>query len=182
MGVLLTEVALRGRTSFVGLGAALALAGLGFGITIVPVTSVVLGVVPAERSGMAASATNTSRELGAVVGVAALGSLVNGHLTTELTLRLAQLGVPPAFRTIVIDAIETGRVPSGPNGLAAAKAAYGPIVERVIAAAFAAFHSGLDVALTVSGIAMLLSGIVAWTTLAPMDPVASPVVLPEPVA
>jgi EmrB/QacA subfamily drug resistance transporter len=179
IGVLLTEVALRGHTSTVGLGAALALAGLGFGITIVPVTSVGLGVVPAERSGMAASVTNTSRELGAVVGVAALGSLVNGHLTTDLTRRLAQLGVPPVFRSIVIDAIETGKVPNGPNGLAAAKAAYGPIVERVIAAAFGAFHSGLDVALTVSGIAMLLSGIVAWTTLAPPDPFPSTVALPE---
>jgi EmrB/QacA subfamily drug resistance transporter len=181
-GVLLTDVALSGHMSFVGLSAAMAIAGLGFGVTIVPVTSVTLGAVPPERSGMAASVTNTSRELGAVVGVAALGSLVNGHLTTDLTHRLAQLGVPPAFRGIVIDAIETGKVPSGPGGLAAAKAAYGPIVERVIAAAFGAFHSGLDMALLVSGIAMIVSGIVAWATLAPSDRLGTAVALTEPAA
>jgi len=68
LGVLLTDVALRGSVSSAGLSAALVLAGVGFGVTVVPVTSVALAVVPAvvpaERSGMAASATNTSRELG----------------------------------------------------------------------------------------------------------------------
>ena len=36
----------------------------------------------------------TSRELGTVLGVAILGSLVNGHLTADLTQRLVVLGVP----------------------------------------------------------------------------------------
>ena len=61
--------------SFATLASALALAGLGFGIAVVPVTSVALAVVPPEHSGMAAGATTTSRELGSVVGVAVLGSL-----------------------------------------------------------------------------------------------------------
>ena len=54
--------------SFGLLSLALALAGLGFGITVVPITSAVLTHVPAQRSGMAASATNTARQLGSVVG------------------------------------------------------------------------------------------------------------------
>src|SRR6185437_7727120 len=49
-----------------------ALAGIGIGTTVVPITSSVLSAVPAERSGMAASASNTSREIGAVTGVAVL--------------------------------------------------------------------------------------------------------------
>ena len=44
----------------------------------------VLNAVPAERSGMAASATNTSREIGAVTGVAILGSLVYSQLHASL--------------------------------------------------------------------------------------------------
>ena len=42
---------------------ALALAGIGIGTTVVPITSSVLAAVPPERSGMAASASNTSREM-----------------------------------------------------------------------------------------------------------------------
>jgi predicted MFS family arabinose efflux permease len=168
VGVLLTEVALRGNVSTVGLASSLALAGFGFGVTVVPVTSVPLAVVPAERSGMAASATNTSRELGSVVGVAVLGSMVNGFLTHGLSARLAHLGVPPAFRQLVIDAIERGEVPNQ-AGLAAYQASYGPVVTKVVQAAYGAFHAGLNVALIVSGVAIIASGVASWTTLTPTD-------------
>ena len=79
------------------LAPSLALAGVGFGVAVVPVTSVALGRHSAEHSGMAAGATTTSRELGAVVGVAVLGSLVNGHLTVDLTQRLRRSACRPAF-------------------------------------------------------------------------------------
>ena len=88
-GLLLTEHYLTAEGNFVPLAAALAVAGIGFGVVVVPLTSAVLSAIPAAQSGMAASATNTSRQLGAVVGVVALGSLVNAHLTTDLTNRLA---------------------------------------------------------------------------------------------
>ena len=72
------------HTGFSTLGWTLALAGAGFGIAMVPATSSALSVIPPEHSGMAASMTNTSRELGAVAGVAILGSVVNGQLTVDL--------------------------------------------------------------------------------------------------
>ena len=125
-GLLATDLALRGHIGYATLAPSLALAGLGFGVAVVPVTSVALGVVPPEHSGMAAGATTTSRELGSVVGVAVLGSLVNGHLTVDLTRRLAQLGIPAGFRTVVINAVETGQVPKGSGGAAAAEKAFGP--------------------------------------------------------
>jgi EmrB/QacA subfamily drug resistance transporter len=169
-GILATDVALRGQVDFSMLAASLALAGLGCGVTIVPVTSVALAEIPAEHSGMAAGATTTSRQLGAVVGVAVLGSLVNGHLTVDLTRRLADLGVPGGFRAIVINAVETGRVPKGGGGAAAAaRQAFGPIVAHVIDAAYGAFRSGLTVSLLISGVLMLVSAAVAWRTLAPVE-------------
>jgi hypothetical protein len=142
---------------------------LGFGIAVVPITSVALAVIPPAHSGMAASATTTSRELGSVVGVAVLGSLVNGNLTVGLAHRLAELGIPEAFRGIVITAVETGQVPSGgPGGAAAAEKTYGPIVAKVVKAAYDAFHTGLNVSLIVAGVVILAAGLVAWSTLAPV--------------
>ncbi|RMI35746.1 MFS transporter [Nocardia stercoris] len=161
-GILLTREFLGVTVEFAPLVAALALAGLGFGIAVVPLTSAVLSGVPAEHSGMAAAATNTMRQIGAVVGVAALGSLVNSYLTTDLTDRLVALGVPDNFRAVVITAVETGAVPSG--GDAAASASYGPIVDQVIHAAFASFQRGVSVALLVSCLLILAAAASAALT------------------
>lgn len=157
-GILLSALLLNSNSPSLWLMATLALAGFGFGSSVVPMTSVALGEVPPEHSGMAASATNTSRELGAVFGVAVLGSLVNAHLTGDLTLRLKALHIPSNFISIVISAIETGTVPGGVRGGSS-------IEDRVIQAAYGAFRSGLEEALLIAGIAMLLAGVVAAATL-----------------
>ncbi len=155
IGILLTRAALSGDPSFLPLATALAVAGIGFGVAVVPLTSAVLSGVPAAHSGMAAAATNTMRQIGAVVGVAALGSLVNAHMTSDLTGRLNDLNIPANFQAIVIDAIKTGAVPAG--GDQQASSAYGPIVDQVIDATYRAFHAGLDTALLVSAIMIFVA-------------------------
>jgi EmrB/QacA subfamily drug resistance transporter len=167
VGMLATDLALRGHVSYATLAPSLALAGLGFGVAVVPVTSVALSAVPPEHSGMAAGATTTSRELGSVVGVAVLGSLLNGTLTVDLTRRLTGLGVPAGFRTVVINAVETGQVPKGSGGAASAEKAFGPIVAHVVDAAYGAFRTGLSISLVVAGAVILVSGLIAWVTVAP---------------
>ena len=172
-GILVTELVLQ-HVSFGALAAGLSLAGAGVGVALVPVTSVALAEVPARRSGMAASAANTSRELGAVFGVAALGALVNGQLTSDLTRRLHAIGVPSSFSGLVISALETGRVPGGGKVPAGYEKQYGEIVAKVIDAAYAAFRSGLDVALLTAGALVLAAAPVAWFTLHRRPPAAAP--------
>ena len=100
-GILVANAVLSPTVDFATLGWVLPLAGIGIGMLLVPVTSVPLSVVPPERSGMAASATNTSREMGAVFGVAILGSIVNAKLTGDLAARLKAIGIPPNFQSLV---------------------------------------------------------------------------------
>ena len=157
VGILLSDVLLHVNVPSAWLMATLALAGFGFGTCVVPVTSVVMGTVRPERSGMAASATNTSRELGAVFGVAVLGALVNAHLTADLTHRLRALRVPSNFFSVIINAIETGIVPKGAQG--------GSIETKVFEAAYGAFRDGLDQALLVSGVSLLVVSLIAAATL-----------------
>jgi len=148
--------------------AALALAGVGIGATVVPITSSVLAAVPAERSGMAASAANTSREIGAVTGVAVLGALVNAQLSAHLTSQLKHLGIPANFQSIVIKAVETGAVPSSANTAGAggaAAAGHESLVQKVIYAAYSAFHAGLHTALYVSAVLVFAAGVLAAVTL-----------------
>jgi EmrB/QacA subfamily drug resistance transporter len=163
VGVLLTDVALMGDVTFAPLVLSLTLAGAGFGIAVVPITSVALSALPARHSGMAASATTTSREVGTVLGVAVLGSLFNTRLIDFLTQRLIELQVPDQFRTIVIDAVLTGQF----SGTGDAEKTYGPIVAKVVGAAYDAVHSGVSVSLLVAGCVILVSGLVAWFTFSP---------------
>jgi MFS family permease len=143
------------------LGIALGLAGIGIGTTVVPITSSVLSAVPAQRSGMAASATNTSREIGAVTGVAVLGSLVYSQLRSSLTIQMTHLGIPAGFQTLVANALETGQIPRNTT----AYAGYGKLVQEVIGAAYTAFHNGLHAALYLSAGLVLAAGLLAAITL-----------------
>jgi len=140
---------------------ALGLAGIGIGTTVVPITSSVLSAVPPERSGMAASATNTSREIGAVTCVAILGSLVNSQLRSSLAGQMNHLGIPAAFQTLVANALETGQIPKN----TAQYAGYGKLVQEVIGAAYTAFHNGLHAALYLSAGLAVASGLLAFITL-----------------
>jgi hypothetical protein len=83
-------------------------------------TAAVLSAVPPERSGMAGSTVNTSRELGGVFGVAILGAVLNAQITGSLAHRLKDLGIPANFRSIVIRGVTQGGVPNtAPAGGAA---------------------------------------------------------------
>ena len=167
-GLLLTAETLNPDPAYLPLAAALALTGIGIGATVVPITSAALSAVPPARSGMAASATNTSREIGALTGVAILGALVNAQLRSSLTSRLHHLGIPDTFQSIVIKAVETGGVPSSgnTNGAGGAEAAgEGKLVQEVIHAAYNAFYAGLHAALLVAAILVLLAGVFTFVML-----------------
>jgi EmrB/QacA subfamily drug resistance transporter len=165
VGVILTDVVITPTAGLSTVGWTLAIAGIGFGIAIVPVTSSALTTVPAEHSGMAASATNTSRELGAVAGVAILGSIVNGQLTVQLANRLAAIGIPASYRSEVIAAVTTGSIGSQARGSAGkGNATIQEIINKVVTAAYGAFGHGLDLALSASGALLILSAGVALFT------------------
>jgi EmrB/QacA subfamily drug resistance transporter len=170
-GILLTDVALMGEVgevSFLPLVLSLALAGIGFGVAVVPITSVALSSLPAKHSGMAASATTTVREVGTVIGVAALGSLFSTQLATQLTERLTALGVPFEFQDAIKTYVLTSKAPPGMEGLLeSAQAAYGPEVQMATDAALEAVHSGVSIALVVAGAVILFAGIIACITFAP---------------
>lgn len=161
-GILLTRAALAGTTPHdPTLAAAMAVAGIGFGIAVVPLTSAVLSGVPAEHSGMAAAVTNTMRQVGSATGVAVLGALVNSYLTSELTTRMDQVGLPASLQPNAIDAVERGRIPKGVDITPYLK--YLSKVSDAINTGKTAFHHGLDAALLVS--ALLILAAAAFTAL-----------------
>jgi predicted MFS family arabinose efflux permease len=160
-GLLLTNVAISPRPSYLPLAAALGLAGAGIGTCVVPVTSSVLGAVPAERSGMAASASNTSREFGAVTGIAILGAVVNAELRSGVVSRMTHLGASAALQQYVLNVIETGSV-SLPHG--SSSTGNGPL-DQIIQAGYAAFTGALHAALYLSAALLAAAALLSAVTL-----------------
>jgi MFS family permease len=114
-GLLLAAAALAGLDATLGrpvdlvvLGSFLTLMGAGLGLVVAPMVGTVLARVPGTRSGMAAAAVTAGRETGGVVGVTVLGAILYARLFSGLTARLTDLGIPVAYRSIVIDSVRKG--------------------------------------------------------------------------
>src|SRR5258708_7476987 len=116
---------------------------------------------------MAASATTTSREIGAVTGVAILGALVNAQLRSSLTASMNGLHIPATFQAIAIKIIETGGLTgtSGQSAVGGAGAGQGKLIQEMTLAAYSAFSTGLHAALIVSAILVLVAGVFAYVAL-----------------
>ncbi len=163
-GILLTNANITPHAGIGQIGWTMFLPGVGVGMAMVPVTSAALGSVPPEHSGMAASTTNTFRELGAVVGVATLGSIVNGQLTVNLVQRLTAIGIPKQFQSLVVSAVTTGTYQGEAKAAAAQNHAIAHIVNEVVSAAYGAFGHGLTISLNIAGALLLASAVLALTT------------------
>lgn len=143
------------------LALALALAGLGFGVTVVPLTSAVLGHVPARHSGMAASATNTARQLGAVVGVAALGAVVNSHLLDGVDTYVRRNPGAASIKSQAIKILETGGSSGGYD--------LNHLPANVQNAIFPAFLNGVQISLVVAVALVVLAGLGAAVVREPAE-------------
>src|SRR5438094_2177896 len=69
--------------------------GSGMALTMAPMTAAVMASVPTRHAGVASAATNTSRELGGVFGVALIGAIVTSAFKRGFTSRLIDAGFPP---------------------------------------------------------------------------------------
>ncbi len=79
MGAGIVSVCLLGReASFADLMPGFAVIGVGGGLTI-PLTSTILGVMPAERSGVASAVFNASREMAGLLGITIIGVVLTAR-------------------------------------------------------------------------------------------------------
>jgi EmrB/QacA subfamily drug resistance transporter len=80
----LLQLGLGGGSSWTRLLAGLAVVGIGVGAMSPILASAALAAVPHERSGMAAGAVNTARQLGFALGIAVLGAVFSSSIANHL--------------------------------------------------------------------------------------------------
>jgi EmrB/QacA subfamily drug resistance transporter len=62
-------------TAYLEITGQMVVAGLGMGLTTAPATEAIMGVVPKEKAGVGSAVNDATRELGATLGVAIIGSV-----------------------------------------------------------------------------------------------------------
>ena len=160
IGLLLTDRVLGPHVSYLPLAGSLALAGIGIGVIVVPTTFAAVDAVPIERAGMASSAVNTSREVGAVAGTAILGAIVNASLVSHLNSQLDTLGLS-TLKGFVIPEVLHGGAAFTTGGGSAASHATTPLAKHLLQAVYDAFYSGLHVCLLLSALVVALAGVLS---------------------
>ncbi|MDG5481441.1 MFS transporter [Mycolicibacterium gadium] len=118
----------------------------GIGLCVAPTTSAIMNAVPTEKQGVASAVNDTTREVGAAVGIAVAGSVLAAQYGAVLSPTLT--GFPEQIRTGALDSLA--------NALAIAEQT-GPQGTRLADLATAAFIDSMSLALLVLAIVSVLA-------------------------
>ena len=102
-GILLIARQIDLQTDWRSLAPALLVTGAGMGMTFAPMTAAAMRDVPPRIAGSASGIINTMRNVGQVLGIAILGSLVQNRVVVHAEDRLAGVPLDPAQRRDVIE-------------------------------------------------------------------------------
>jgi EmrB/QacA subfamily drug resistance transporter len=134
----------------------LVIMGHGMGATMAPMTAAVMNAVGPQRAGLGSAMTNTSREVGGVLGIALLGTVLTTRLKDALVPALSGLGLSPTQQASIGVAAGHGTLdPSLFRGMS-------PQQAGAVKQAFdQAFMSGFHAALILGAIVLLVAALVA---------------------
>ncbi|WP_280234317.1 MFS transporter [Nocardia cyriacigeorgica] len=139
--------------------------GLGMGLFNPPRANAAVALVPAEDSGMGSGANETFQQVGAALGIAALGAVAHASIDTSLT---DELGLTGEQAEAASDAVAAGAVQEFVSTVPPEQAAH---AGEVATAAFVdAFH---DV-VSIGGVICLVGGLAALLLIRRSDFVLDP--------
>jgi EmrB/QacA subfamily drug resistance transporter len=139
----------------------------GMAMTMSPMTAAVMGSVETRHAGVASAATNTSREIGGVFGIALLGAVVTSAFTRGFVARLiaggfgsraagqiaATAGAQAAAGRVTVDTV----LQSAPPGTTRLQAQV--VVDAVHSSFVHAMHVGMSVAVGFMVLAAIVSAL-----------------------
>ena len=129
--------------------------GIGLGATMAPMTAAVMNSVGPQRAGLGSAMTNTSREVGGVLGIALLGAILTTELKSAFAPAVAGLGLNPQQLATVSEGAQHGSLVTTGIGLT-------PTQATGLQQAFnEAFMKGFQPALVFAGVIVLIACVVA---------------------
>ena len=139
-------------SSYAILGVAFALQGLGMGAIFAPATGSIMSAVPLDKAGVGSAVNDTTRELGAALGIAVLGTIIGSAYRSAIDLSATDLSA--ADRAVAEESIGgavrvTSELPGGGAGVLAQ-------AQDAFVDAFRVTN-GLSIAITLGAAALVLA-------------------------
>ena len=151
---------LSGVTDWTNLVLPLAVCGVGMGLVMAPVTTVVMASTPLEQSGAGAGILATVRQIGSVMGIAVLGAVLQNQLVGNIREALAGIAVIPAtIRDQIVLGLTSGSL--GIGGANVSSSVPGPLRDQLIALFKDQFAHSLDMTMKTGIIVILIGTIVS---------------------
>lgn len=133
------------------------LVGAGLGLTAAPLSTTVMGSVPAEKLGLASGINSSLTRLAGVLAVTVMGAVMLTSFHHFLEIRVARLQLPATATALLrLESVKLAeaQVPAGLNAETAAT------VKQAIREAFVEAFRGI--ALLAAGLSWLAAGTAAW--------------------
>ena len=124
----------------------------GIALTMSPMTAAIMSAVPARRAGAGSAMNDATRELGAALGVAVLGSLAASHYSHVVSGLVK--GLPAEQQTAATSSLAGALQTASQLPAAAGRA--------LTVGADTAFISGIHLAVTVGAVLAVLSAVIAY--------------------
>ena len=128
----------------------------GMAMTMSPMTAAVMGSVDVQHAGVASAATNTSREIGGVFGIALLGAIVTAAFKRDFLARLLADGMNSTQAHGIVTAAGNA---AATGGTTATGIATGTVSAAIKQSFVHAMHVGILVAIVFMAIAGIVSAI-----------------------
>ena len=138
------------------------LAGAGMGLTTAPATEAIMGVVPKDKAGIGSAVNDATRELGATLGVAIIGSVYASRYAA---------GIQDAAGSLPAPALDTATDSIGAALTVAGQ--LGPAGQPLLEASQAAFFDGFQLGCLVAA-SVLIAGAAFAARYLPSRPTAEP--------
>src|ERR671911_2485487 len=111
VGILLMTSRVSTTTNWQALLPALVVTGTGMGMTFAPMTAAAMSRVPPRISGSASGILNTSRNIGQLIGIAVLGSVLQSRLGVHAGAEFRSLPIADgAIRDQIVELVRHGRM------------------------------------------------------------------------
>ncbi len=118
VGIVLITSNVSTTTNWRALLPALLITGTGMGMTFAPMTAAAMSRVPPRISGSASGILNTSRNVGQLLGIAVLGSILQSRLGLHAGAEFRSLPIgDAAARDQIVELVRTGRVEAIPSAI-----------------------------------------------------------------
>jgi EmrB/QacA subfamily drug resistance transporter len=92
----------------------LVVCGIGMGLVMAPVSTVVMAATPVEHSGMGAGILSTMRQVGTVIGISVLGAVLQNQLANNVKTALSAIPqMPPAVSSGIVQNLNSGSIGMG---------------------------------------------------------------------